>query len=223
MKNYTRITKCVLLILLSTFGCISSLAGPRSYAQAKAIAEKQAAKLGIQIDEDRSPACKAKSFGGETNSQTVSYYVFANSEDKGFVIVSGDDRFPEIIGYSDEGTFDENELPDGLTYFMKSYQATVDKVLGNDETTIRNLELEKNIRSSLNVIKVEPLLGNIAFGQDNPYNKMCPLYDGGSLHAVTGCVPVAMAQVMAYYRYPKTLQADIPGYDYRKGQMTSSI
>lgn len=223
MKNYTRITKCVLLILLSTFGCISSLAGPRSYAQAKAIAEKQAAKLGIQIDEDRSPACKAKSFGGETNSQTVSYYVFANSEDKGFVIVSGDDRFPEIIGYSDEGTFNENELPDGLTYFMKSYQATVDKVLGNDETTIRNLELEKNIRSSLNVIKVEPLLGNIAFGQDNPYNKMCPLYDGGSLHAVTGCVPVAMAQVMAYYRYPKTLQADIPGYNCRKGQMTSSI
>lgn len=50
---------------------------------------------------------------------------------------------------------------------------------------------------------MEPLLGNIAFGQDNPYNKMCPLYDGGSLHAVTGCVPVAMAQVMAYYRYPK--------------------
>lgn len=68
---------------------------------------------------------------------------FANSEDKGFVIVSGDDRFPEIIGYSDEGTFNENELPDGLTYFMKSYQATVDKVLGNDETTIRNLEVEK--------------------------------------------------------------------------------
>lgn len=75
MKNYTRINKSILLILLSSFVCISSLAGPRSYAQAKAIAEKQAAKLGIQIDENSSPACKAKSFGGETNSQTVSYYV----------------------------------------------------------------------------------------------------------------------------------------------------
>lgn len=50
MKNYTRINKSILLILLSSFVCISSLAGSRSYAQAKAIAEKQAAKLGIQID-----------------------------------------------------------------------------------------------------------------------------------------------------------------------------
>lgn len=75
MKNYTRINKSILLILLSSFVCISSLAGPRSYAQAKAIAEKQAAKLGIQIDENSSPACKAKSLGGGTSSQAASYYV----------------------------------------------------------------------------------------------------------------------------------------------------
>ena len=73
MKSWRR----VLGIFLAVFTCVGILAGPRSFSQAKAIAEKQAAKLGIQIDEDRSPACKAKSFGGETNSQTVSYYVFA--------------------------------------------------------------------------------------------------------------------------------------------------
>ena len=101
MKNYTRINKSILLILLSSFVCISSLAGPRSYAQAKAIAEKQAAKLGIQIDENSSPACKAKSLGGGTSSQAASYYVFTNGEDKGCVIVSGDERLPEIVGYSD--------------------------------------------------------------------------------------------------------------------------
>jgi len=223
MKDYTGIKKSVLLILLSTFVCISSLASPRSYSQARAIAEKQAAKLGIKIDDENALNSKAKSFGGGTSSQSASYYVFANGEDKGFVIVSGDDRFPEIIGYSDEGTFNESELPDGYQYFIKSYQATVEKVLENDESAIRNLELGKNIRSTSSSTMVRPLLGNIAFGQDDPYNRKCPLYDGGTLHAVAGCVPVAMAQVMAYYKYPKTLQEDIPSYVFRKGQMTSAI
>ena len=40
---------------------------------------------------------------------------------------------------------------------------------------------------------------------------MCPKYNGSD-RSVTGCVATAMAQVMMYYQYPKTLQADIPAY-----------
>lgn len=54
-------------------------------------------------------------------------------------------------------------------------------------------------------------MGDIAWNQDPPYNKMCPKYEGSKLSA-TGCVATAMAQVMMYYKYPKELKADIPAY-----------
>lgn len=51
--------------------------------------------------------------------------------------------------------------------------------------------------------EVAPLLGDIAFSQFSPYNDKCPLYDGK--RTATGCLATAMAQIMAYYRYPQTM------------------
>lgn len=39
------------------------------------------------------------------------YYIFNNATE-GFVIVSGDDAAYPILGFSDEGNFDVNQLPD---------------------------------------------------------------------------------------------------------------
>lgn len=222
MKNYTRINKSILLILLSSFVCISSLAGPRSYAQAKAIAEKQAAKLGIQIDENSSPACKAKSLGGGTSSQAASYYVFTNGEDKGFVIVSGDDRLPEIVGYSDKGTYKEQEdLPSAYLFYLEEYKKMTDRLLAGEEATISYLEeldAVKNAKAGNRQV-VKPLLGSIVYNQNAPFNQMCPFY-ATDKRSATGCVATAMAQIMSYYKYPSSLQADIEGYTNNKTGIT---
>ncbi len=52
--------------------------------------------------------------------------------------------------------------------------------------------------------EVEPLL-NSAWGQDAPYNKLCPWEraDTTARHAQAGCGPVVMAQVMRGYAYPE--------------------
>ena len=49
-------------------------------------------------------------------------------------------------------------------------------------------------------VVVAPLLGEINFNQGYPYNKACPIVNGG--RAVTGCVATAMAMVMRYYQFP---------------------
>lgn len=49
-------------------------------------------------------------------------------------------------------------------------------------------------------VVVAPLLDKINFNQSYPYNKLCPVINGG--RAVTGCVATAMAQVMRYYQFP---------------------
>lgn len=51
-----------------------------------------------------------------------------------------------------------------------------------------------------NTDEQEPLLGDIRFGQDEPFNNLCPHINGK--RAVTGCVATAMASVMTYYQYP---------------------
>lgn len=192
------------------------MAGPRSFQQAKAIAEKQAALLGVTIDQKAMTKARKQGSKGEINLSQESYYVFPNANSKGFTIVSGDDRLPEIVGYSSQGSYDENNLPEGFVSFMKAYQNLYNKVNLGDAEALKNLAEIKAWRNKKNASAastsaVAPLLGNIEWDQTSPYNNMCPRYD--SVHvAATGCVATAMAQVMAYYKYPKQLKADIPGY-----------
>lgn len=192
------------------------MAGPRSFQQAKAIAEKQAALLGVTIDQKAMAKVRKQGGKAEMNLSQQSYYVFPNANSKGFTIVSGDDRLPEIVGYSSQGSYDENNLPEGFVSFMKAYQNLYNKVNLGDAEALKNLAEIKAWRNKKNASAastsaVAPLLGNIEWDQTSPYNNMCPKYD--SVHvAATGCVATAMAQVMAYYKYPKQLKADIPGY-----------
>lgn len=192
------------------------MAGPRSFQQAKAIAEKQAALLGVTIDQKAMTKARKQGSKGEITLSQESYYVFPNANSKGFTIVSGDDRLPEIVGYSSRGSYDENNLPEGFVSFMKAYQNLYNKVNLGDAEALKNLAEIKAWRNKKNASAastsaVAPLLGNIEWDQTSPYNNMCPRYD--SVHvAATGCVATAMAQVMAYYKYPKQLKADIPGY-----------
>lgn len=192
------------------------MAGPRSFQQAKAIAEKQAALLGVTIDQKAMTKARKQGDKGEMNLSQESYYVFPNANSKGFTIVSGDDRLPEIVGYSSQGSYDENNLPEGFVSFMEAYQNLYNKVNLGDAEALKNLAEIKAWRNKKNASAastsaVAPLLGNIEWDQTSPYNNMCPKYD--SVHvAATGCVATAMAQVMAYYKYPKQLKADIPGY-----------
>lgn len=192
------------------------MAGPRSFQQAKAIAEKQAALLGVTIDQKAMAKVRKQGDKGEMNLSLQSYYVFPNANSKGFTIVSGDDRLPEIVGYSSQGSYDENNLPEGFVSFMEAYQNLYNKVNLGDAEALKNLAEIKAWRNKKNASAastsaVAPLLGNIEWDQTSPYNNMCPKYD--SVHvAATGCVATAMAQVMAYYKYPKQLKADIPGY-----------
>lgn len=192
------------------------MAGPRSFQQAKAIAEKQAALLGVTIDQKAMTKARKQGSKEEITLSQESYYVFPNANSKGFTIVSGDDRLPEIVGYSSQGSYDGNNLPEGFISFMKAYQNLYNKVNLGDAEALKNLAEIKAWRNKKNASAastsaVAPLLGNIEWDQTSPYNNMCPRYD--SVHvAATGCVATAMAQVMAYYKYPKQLKADIPGY-----------
>lgn len=205
----------LLLLSLMLLLSVSAIAGPRSYQQAKAIAQRQAAMLGIEMDAEVAASAKAAprmSVSSAVSPSATCYYVFANGEDKGFTIVSGDDRMPEVVGYSAQGTYDPDHLPANYVDFMKAYQETVEALLKGDAQVSGGLAEARQWRAErAGTAAVAPLLGGIKWNQMAPYNNRCPLYDETN-RSVTGCVATAMAQVMMYHQYPMELKSTIEAY-----------
>lgn len=132
------------------------------------------------------------------------YYVFTPSSDEaGFVIVSGDERMPDVLAYSDESNFDIDCIPPSVRYWLDCYEEAFLNLTDSNTPTPSHLE-------SVNPDGVAPLLGKNAWGQSDPYNRLCPSV--GKDRCVTGCVATAMAQVMKYHRYPDTGKGSVNYY-----------
>lgn len=164
--------KSLLILMLVLFVKLAAIAGPRSFVQAQKIAENQASRLGIVID--RKARAKARAINGVDShlKQVVDYYVFPNGADKGFTIVSGDDRMPEIVGYADSGTYDENQMTEGMAMFLDSYKAMAEAVKAGDPAALSLLNEHRAMTASPKraSAKVAPLLGQIQWNQGYPYN-----------------------------------------------------
>lgn len=128
------------------------------------------------------------------------YYIFSSPESDEFVIVSGDERMPSILAYSDESDFENANIPPNVLYWLESYTNAY-LSLADDNS------ISRDSLSSINPDGVKPLLANNSWGQDKPYNQFCPTVR--NQRCVTGCVATAMAQVMNYYKYPNIGHGDI--------------
>ena len=136
---------------------------------------------------------------------TVFYYVFNVNENVGggFVIVSGDDAVTPVLGYSENGSYDENNLPPNFAYWMDYLQQEIRWAILQKQLQSKTVCQEWNDYLDGNVASAEsastPLI-RTTWDQDTTYWDLCPMIDGKS--TVTGCVATAMAQIMNYHRYP---------------------
>lgn len=123
-----------------------------------------------------------------------SLYVYNDLDQKGFVIVSGSDKVRPVIGYSENGTFNEEALPENMRDYLRWVEETTLFLESHPECVLTKEMLAANAQV------VSPLLGNIQWNQNDPFNSLCPM--DGSQRSVTGCVATAGAQVVYHYRYP---------------------
>ena len=75
-------------------------------------------------------------------AQSGEYYAFNASAADGYVLVSGDDRMPAVIGYSDEGKFDADAIPDNMREWLETYAEQV-----RDNLQAQSKVVEGNIQS----------------------------------------------------------------------------
>lgn len=200
------------LLLFLLLMAMPVLAENRSFRQAREIAERHAAKNGAHIGLQSVKRAKVLNKQQSTTSSR-GYYVFPHDGNCGYTIVSGDDRMPEIVGYSTTDTYSEENMPDGMKHLMQAYEAMATALANGDAKVERCLAEKEALAadSTYRQPRVAPLLADIVWGQTEPYNNLCPMYDD-QRRTLNGCVPTAMAQLMMYYQYPQTLQSDIPAY-----------
>ena len=168
-----------LLVLLLALG-YSSL-------QAKRITQWQAQQQAYSFWGKQMPQkAKAKSRTATTASPSDAYYVF-NNDAGGFVIIAGDDAVTPVLGYTSTGSFDAENLPDGLKDLLKSYERQI-AALGDNYVA--------NQTATRTAFTGEKLLNTAKWNQSNPFNKYTPN------NYVTGCVATAGAIVMKHHGYP---------------------
>ena len=130
------------------------------------------------------------------------FYVFNDEANGGYVIVSGEERMPDVLGYSYTGHFDAENMPCNMKAWLEDYAAQVAYLRTHPE-------IPASRRTMPERDEISPLL-TCHFNQNKYYNEKCPIVNGE--HCWTGCVATAMAQIMYYYQWPKQTTDVIPAY-----------
>ena len=137
----------------------------------------------------------------------AAFHVF--NTPNGFVIVSADDCAMPVLGYSDEGRFDMENMPIQLQDYLQGLVEQIEYGIEND------LEAEEDVARQWDWVRrtgrlhenrdgeaVEPLV-TAMWAQGCYYNALCPEDPNGPCgHVLTGCAATAMAMIMHYWSYP---------------------
>lgn len=138
-------------------------------------------------------------------------YIY-NNDGGGYVIVSGDDRTADILGFSEKGHIDANHLAVNMKAWLQGYVRQIERISAS--VTLRRAATRSGDTKAALETKLKT-----EWGQDLPYNLHTPelTFSWGdrdtTVHAATGCVATAMAMVMHYYQYPAKLKKGIDSYE----------
>ena len=183
------------LVLSALMLSASMMADPRDVERAQALASQFMPTVGSQ------PQLVKRAVRRSTSGRRLSpayknvapYYIFSRGENQGFVIVSGDDALPEVLGYTESGNFDEANMPSFLRWYLDYYGSMIEDAQVN-KLPRRAPEVTEDAR-----VDIAPLL-TTHWDQGWPYNNLCPDLKNGNGKALTGCVATAAAQVLYYWR-----------------------
>jgi hypothetical protein len=179
----------------------------------------------VYIEDARTVALRFISEHSDTDSQNpgisgtftrsegavILYYIF-NIDPQGWIIIAADDAIHPVLAYSFEGKYDPGKVAPQFTAWMKQYE---DQIFHAHTVMLPPLPSTANLWDKYTnpafsilhpVIRngVSPMITS-RWDQAPYYNEMCPADPAGpGGHCVAGCVPVAMAQIMFYYRWPET-------------------
>lgn len=113
-------------------------------------------------------------------------YLFSRSNNNGYLVVSADDMTEAVLGYSDNGTIDVNNMPPAMTYMLENYADQIAYARENASS------VAKAAHAIPERAAIHPMCAT-RWAQNSPYNDNCPN------QYPTGCTATALAQVLKYF------------------------
>lgn len=159
-------------------------------AQADPVDRRQAAAVARHYLSHPVPIA-APAVRGAVDGEAPAYHLFVGKDEQRFVIVSGESRLNEVVGYGRLTTGNAASLPPQVHALLQQYTETVRQVRAGQAPAAT---APKNLRRY-----VEPLI-DAQWGQSYPYNSKTPRVGGKPTY--TGCVATAAAQFLYFYKWP---------------------
>ncbi len=199
---------------------IAALLASSAYVGADPIDAEQAKALAsAYMREGRTPELVQTPVAKRDASGQAPLYIFNRGNGQGFVIISGDDCLPAVLGVAEQGDFDPQALPPALLDWISGYSQLIGQAQAQGAGPRVQTKAAKAGKED-----VAPLV-TAHWSQGAPYNNLCPFRNDGGGRALTGCVATAAAQVAYYWRkeLPDRSQYDTPTYGYGDAPVTESI
>ena len=144
----------------------------------------------------------------EDNTEIVPVYEYITlneNGDEGYSIVIADRRIQKVLVQVEKGSIFDSIDNVILKQYIESIPLKVTSDLKDYFNCNTGKQQSKELNRDFNIITQECFLPT-EWGQDNPYNIACPSSTCSSNgHAKTGCVPLAIAQILAYHHVPGNL------------------
>lgn len=146
-------------------------------------------------------------YTSKSNGKSTNYYVYSvYDRNDGYIVVSADDSFPTVLGYSWQGDFENGMSNPGFKYWMDEYDRMIEYAREHNINRDNGIVTSSNYSGS--IPNVRPLI-TTTWGQEAPFNNYCPSINGTK--TPSGCVATAMAQVMYYHKWPKVGKGEREG------------
>ena len=224
---YQEIMKRIRLTITAIFCCaltLQSFADPVTKSQAQVLASSFVQSLdGTSIIGTSVKTNAPKRVAA--NDTLAPYYVFSRGAGKGFIIVSGDNCSSPIIGYTESGDFDSDNLPQAMKDMLNGWSELISKAQAAGAKPRETMTAAKGVMRAASMRQnVDPLIKTL-WSQGSPYNDICPTITSNGQRAATGCVATAAAQIIYYFKKdnPDTLLYDTPTYGYGDAPVTTSL
>lgn len=121
-----------------------------------------------------------------------------SAEGYGSVLMSRDNAFTPILGYTNSIISDHNNLPCAMKWWMEEMNMQMNSMGTADFDNGAKIETH----ATAEYAEVDPFV-TTKWGQSAPYNSSTPVIDGAN--APTGCIATAFAQIINYNQWPKSV------------------
>lgn len=156
----------------------------------------QAAQQALCGEGNLSAQAKVKSSAVKKITAADSYTVYGTATG-GFAVIANDDLIPAVLGYSDK-SYDNSLSNANFKWWLDAVDEAVKaKVKAGKQVSRTTLPDTGKYPEA-----VSPLL-TTTWGQDAPYNNLCPIATDGTGRCLTGCAATSTAQVFYHHKGPK--------------------